>query len=87
MAIDHHFPLVFLRFSHFSIVFSMVFPWFSCQEAATGSRVPELHGGPEGQYLRESSGRWSLGQPDLEPAGLFPGNDEHRLWFNGITMV
>lgn len=36
------------------------------EEAATGSRVPELHGGPEGQYLRESTGRWrSLSQ---EPA-------------------
>jgi hypothetical protein len=31
------------------------------QEAIGASRVPELHGGPEGQYLRESTGRWRLG--------------------------
>ncbi|CAL1142513.1 unnamed protein product [Cladocopium goreaui] len=36
------------------------------EEAIGASRVPELHGGPEGQYLRESTGRWrSLSQ---EPA-------------------
>eukprot|EP00435_Cladocopium_sp_Y103_P053695 s401_g17.t1 len=53
------------------------------EEMGAASRVPELHGGPEGQYLRESTGRWrslsqepasQLQRPPVLPPGPLPGD-------------